>query len=161
MKNKHTSLKLIVVILSALFLSGCLNDLFEEKDLTLQGNPQLEFRPLNQSVADTAGAEIQPADESLRVQLIGPQRDSDLSVGFSVDSENSSAQEGTHYNIVTSSPLALPANSSSTGNIEIEIIEGSVPEGEVVELVLILEDAEGVEAAENLKSYTLTIEGGD
>ena len=159
--KQNNFVKLVACIVACIFLSGCLNDLFEQDDQTYQDDPKIEFRPLNQSVADTSGAEIQPDDEALRVQLIGPQRSTDLSVSFVVDSENSSAQEGTHYNLVTSSPVVLPANSSVTGNIEIDIIEDSVPTGEVVELILVLQDADGVDAAENLKTYTLTIEGGD
>lgn len=163
MKIKKISLNILVVVFVAFFMSGCLNDLFEDQDdLSFKGDPQLEFRPRNEVTVDTSGAAIKPPDEEdepLRVQLIGEQRSSDLSVSFEVDTQNSTAVAGTHFNLVTTSPITLPANSSSTGEIEIEIIEDSVPDGEVVTLVLVLQDSDGVKAAENLKTYTLTIEG--
>lgn len=157
MKNSIL-VKIVTVIVASLFLSGCLNDLFEQENKRFQDNPKIEFRPLNQVVSDADVDDFDPS-EPLKVQLIGEQRSSDLSVSFVVDEENSTAEAGTHYNLVTSSPITLPANSSVTGPIEIEVIENSVPDGEVVELVLVLQDADGVEAAENLKTYTLTIEG--
>ncbi|MBN2731254.1 MAG: DUF4843 domain-containing protein [Balneolaceae bacterium] len=157
MKNSIL-VKIVTVIVASLFLSGCLNDLFEQENKRFQDNPKIEFRPLNQVVSDADVDDFDPS-EPLKVQLIGEQRSSDLSVSFVVDEENSTAEAGTHYNLVTSSPITLPANASVTGPIEIEVIENSVPDGEVVELVLILQDADGVEAAENLKTYTLTIEG--
>lgn len=151
--------RLLPVLFVSLFLGGCLNDLFDQDSQTFRGDLQLEFRPLNETVVDTAGAAIEPEDEPLRIQLIGEQRSSDLSVSFEVDTQNSTAVAGTHFNLVTTSPITLPANSSSTGEIEIEIIEDSVPDGEVVTLLLVLQDSDGVKAAENLKTYTLTIEG--
>ena len=157
MKNT-ISIKVAAVIIASLFFSGCLNDLFEQENKRFQDNPQIEFRPLNQVITDTSDAEMDPS-EPLKVQLIGAQREADLSVSFVVDDENSTAVAGTHYNLVTSSPITLPANSSTTGPIEIDIIENSVPEGETRDLILILQDADGVEAAENLKTYTLIIEG--
>lgn len=157
MKNSIL-VKIVTVIVASLFLSGCLNDLFEQENKRFQDNPKIEFRPLNQVVSDSDVDDFDPS-EPLKVQLIGEQRSSDLSVSFVVDEENSTAEAGTHYNLVTSSPITLPANSSVTGPIEIEVIENSVPDGEVMELVLVLQDADGVEAAENLKTYTLTIEG--
>lgn len=157
MKNSIL-VKIVTVIVASLFLSGCLNDLFEQENKRFQDNPKIEFRPLDQVVSDSDVDDFDPS-EPLKVQLIGEQRSSDLSVSFVVDEESSTAEAGTHYNLATSSPITLPANSSVTGPIEIEVIENSVPDGEVVELVLVLQDADGVEAAENLKTYTLTIEG--
>ena len=163
MKINNTVIKLMIVSFMALFLSGCLNDLFDEKDLTFQGESQLEWRPRNEVTVDTTGApllELETGDdnETLRAQLIGPQRDSDLSVSFIIGGE-STAVEGTHFNLLTSSPVTLPANSSSTASIEIELIDDSVPAGETRTLILELQDSEGVPAAENLKTYTLVIEG--
>lgn len=152
MKNKkivqHFS---IVLIVSLFILSGC-SDLFPEKDLTYQGETLVEFSPRDDTYNEDEG-EIE-----VRVQLIGPQRDSDLSIDFSVNSSETDAVEGTHYDLITSSPVTIPAN-SSWGTITIDLNGTSLDEGESRVLVLTLEGGGGVEPAENLKTYTLTIEG--
>jgi len=132
---------LIALILPLLFL-GC-DDLFDEGDVrkTFDDIPQVEFKPLQQEVSTASG------QATVAVQLIGPQRDSDLSVNFSVGS-NSTAQAGVHYSISTPSPVTIAAGSSSV-DVVIELIEGSL-EGGSVDLFLNLEGGDGVPAAPNL-----------
>jgi len=145
--------KLLILALLPLFFIGC-NDLFDEGDANkvFDGPPQVAFAPLEREANVGAGT------TSIEVQLIGAQRDSDLQVNFSVD-DGSTAEAGTHYNLVTSSPVTLEAG-TSTVNVQIQLIAGSVPEGSEVRLTLNLEGAsDGVEAAENLNTSNIFIRG--
>lgn len=134
---------LIAFILPLLFLGCDMNDLFDEGDVrkTFDDDPQVEFKPLQQEVSAASG------QATVAVQLIGPQRDSDLAVNFSVGG-NSTAQAGVHYNITTPSPVTISAGTSSV-NVVVELIPGSVTDGPV-EIFLNLEGGTGVPAAPNL-----------
>lgn len=153
MKIKNLYTKLMTVVLLPLFLAGCLNDLFDQNDRTYQGDPVVEFFPLDAVVDEGAG------NVTVNVQLIGEQRSSDLPISFIVDA-SSTAQSGTHYSSITSSPVTIPANSSIT-TVTVNVTGTGLNDGESVDLVLVLEgnQGEGVGAAEELKTYTLTIRG--
>ena len=134
---------LIALILPLLFLGCDMNDLFDEGDVrkTFDDIPQVEFKPLQQEVSAASG------QATVAVQLIAPQRDSDLAVNFSVGG-NSTAQAGVHYSISTPSPVTIAAGTSSV-DVVIELIPGSVTDGPV-DLYLNLEGGTGVPAAPNL-----------
>lgn len=142
---------LIAFILPLLFLGCDMNDLFDEGDVrkTFDDDPQVEFKPLQQEVSAANG------QATVAVQLIGPQRDSDLAVNFSVGG-NSTAQAGVHYNIATPSPVTIAAG-TSTVNVVLELIPGSV-EGAPVDLYLNLEGGDGVRAAPNLSESRTIIQ---
>lgn len=148
MKSLRLVLALLLVTLS---FSAC--DFFEQEERTFTDDPQIEFFPLTENV-DEGDLTV-----TTKIQLIGPQRDSDLPVSFAV-SDESTAQEGTHYNL-NSTSATIPANSSST-EVTIDVLDNDQDDGDTnYELILELQDSEGVEAAENLKTYTLTIRGQD
>lgn len=153
MKNK-ISIRILTLLLVSVFLNGCLNDLFEQKSQTYEGESLLEFRPQTDTFDEDEGT------IDVLVQLIGPQRDSDLSVAFSVNTGETDAVAGTHYQLVTSSPVTLAANSSAA-TVSINLSGTTLDEGEIRTLVLTLDESNEVKPAENLKSYTLTIEGVD
>jgi len=141
----------LVLALMGMSLSAC--DFFEQRDRTYQGPPQLEFFPLTETVDEGDGT------VTTKIQLIGPQRDSDLSVNFTV-ADSSTAESGTHYTLGSTS-ATIPANASTT-EISVEVLDNNVDDGDTnYELFLVLQDSEGVEAAENLKVFTLTIRGVD
>lgn len=152
--NNKRHIELLVLLLISVSLTGCLNDLFSQKDLTYQDDPQLEFRPLNATEAEDAGA------VEVLVQLIGPQQDSDTPISFSVNSSETDAVEGTHYDLATSSPVSLAANSSAA-TITINLNGTTLNDGEIRTLVLTLDESNEITPAENLKTHTLIIEGVD
>ncbi len=157
--TKVVSYKLILFLLVSVVMFGCQDwnpvDGFDKghTERSFDGDPQVGFFPLSQEVNDAAGV------TAVEIQLIAEQRDSDLQVDFSVDGE-STAVEGEHFEIATNSPATISAN-SSTVDVEIELIDGSV-EGEV-ELMLNLDGSgEEVEPAPNFSSATVFIsESGD
>ena len=136
--------KLFILALLPLLLVGC-NDLFDTGDTekVYDGPPLLEFFPLQQEVNQDDGT------ITVAVQLIGEQRTSDLPVTFTVDG-SSTAVAGTHYNILTASPVTL-ASGTSKVDIEVELIDGSLNAGDAsVPLILNLEGTNDVQADPNL-----------
>ena len=74
--------------------------------------------------------------------------------------DESTAEEGVHYEL-NSTTATIAAGSSST-DVSFEVLDNDMDDGDTVyELLLELQEAEDVEPAENLKTYTLSIEGQD
>ena len=151
MRIMKSSKALLILALIALSLSAC--DLLEQEPRVYDGPPKIGFYPLTETVdegIDTVTTEI---------QLIAPQRDSDLQVNFTVD-DSSSAVEGTHYHL-GSTTTTIPEGKSVT-ELSIEVLDNNVDDGDTnYELFLTLQTSEGIEPAVNLKTYTLTIRGMD
>ena len=62
--------------------------------------------------------------DSIRVNLVGPQRGTAINVTFEIDAA-STAIAGTHYKLITASPVVIPAN-SSFGFIYFEVIDDNI-----------------------------------
>jgi uncharacterized protein YcfL len=74
--------------------------------------------------------------------------------------DSSTAEEGVHYTLPSTS-ATIDAN-SSTAEVSVTVLNNTQNDaGTNYELFLTLQDSQGVEAAENLKTYTLTIVGSD
>lgn len=147
-------IKILILSMITLLLMSCdMNDLFDKGDAegVYDGPTVVGFFPLQQEVSVNAGT------ASVEVQLIGAQRGAPLSVAFTVDGA-STAQAGVHYNLISSSPVSLPAN-SSTVNVQIELISGSLQAGQTGLLILNLQGGEGVGASENLDQARIFIRG--
>ncbi|HLR31194.1 MAG TPA: hypothetical protein VK074_01810 [Fodinibius sp.] len=160
MKSTKVNLyKLLAVAMLPIFLGGCLNGLFDDGKITYDGPTQLEFVPLSQTVTIGAG---ETGSTSVNVQLIGEQRGQDLPVSFVVadTADQHTAVEGVHYTLSTTS-VTIAANSSSA-SFEINLIGDNLEAGDSVQLVLDLQgnSDQNIEAAEELKRYVLTIQGG-
>ena len=147
-----------VLLLAGVLVAGC--DFFEQRDRTFDDDPKLEFFPLSETVdesdAEDAGGTV---TVETSIQLIGPQRDSDLTVNYVV-ADSSTAVEGTHFTLPATS-ANIAANSSSAP-VEVNVLDNNVDDGDTnYVLYLNLQDDNEVEPAENLKTYTLTIRGAD
>lgn len=151
--------KLLAIVIFPIFLSGCLNGLFDDGKITYDGPDQVEFKPLSETATLSAS---QTGSTSVTVQLIGEQRDQDITVDFSVvdaDAENA-AREGVHYSLPSTS-VTIAANTSSA-SFDINLMGENLSAGESVQLVLELQENpdQDIEVAENLKRYELRIQGG-
>jgi hypothetical protein len=130
------SLKYLLILgLSPLLLVGC--DALQVDDRTYSGDPKIEFSPASETVDEGEGT------VTTEIQLIGPQRDSDLPVNFTV-ADSSTATAGEEYTLGSTSGT-IAANSSET-EVEITVLDNNIDD---------------VEAAENYKTYTLIIRGTD
>lgn len=141
-------LKLIVLALVPLLFVGCLNDLFDDEgaDITFDGDPQVEFKPLFQEVSEIAGT------ASVDIQLIGAQRSNPVTVTVEAD-ESSSAVEGVHYNFISNQATIEPNSSSVT--LDIEILDSGAGNANLV--VNITEATDGVIPSPNLMQATISI----
>lgn len=141
-------LKLIVLALVPLLFVGCLNDLFDDEgaDITFDGDPQVEFKPLFQEVTEIVGT------ASIDIQLIGAQRSNPVTVTVSAD-ESSSAVEGVHYNFISNQATIEPNSSSVT--LDIEILDSGAGNTNLV--VNIDEATDGVIPSPNLMQATIAI----
>jgi hypothetical protein len=141
----------LLVALLGVSLSAC--DFFEQRDRSYQGPPQLEFAPLTATVDEGDGT------ITTNVQLIGPQRDAALPVNYVVD-DTSTAVEGTHFNLATTS-VSIDAGESAA-DVEIDILDNDADDGDTnYVLYLSLQESDGVEPAANLRTFVLTIRGTD
>lgn len=143
--------KILIIALLPLALGAC--DALQVDSRKFDGDPKLEFAPTTTTVDEGAGS------VTTDIQLIGEQRESDLQVNFTV-ADSSTAVEGTHYTLGSTS-ATISAGSSKT-EVEVQVLDNNVDDGDTnYELFLNLQDSDGVEAAENLKTFTLTIRGTD
>lgn len=145
-------IKYLFFAIMPLLLFSC--DIFDEGDTrkVYDGPTVLGFFPLEQERPAATGV------ASVQVQLIGEQRSTPVSVNFEVDG-GSTAVAGTHFNVTTASPATIDANTSTT-NIVIELIPGSVPAGQEVRLTLnLLGGSDGIAASVNLAKANIYIRG--
>src|SRR5690625_5486253 len=111
--------KNIILAFIPFLLLGC-NDLFDKGDVekSYDGPPIVGFFPLQ------AEANLSDGSISIEVQLIAKEaRSSDLPVAFHVNAVETTAVEGVHYTISTSSPVNLSAVRMITISIYV-MIEG-------------------------------------
>lgn len=143
MKSYKLYINLLLVALITVATTSC--DLFELRDRTINtDDPQVEFFPLSRSVSGDGTTTI-------NVQLIGEQRDSDLPLTVTVVGDETTAVEGDHYSLPSSSATIAANSSTAPFNID---YSGS---GDDVVLVLELQGTDEVRAAPNLRRHTLTI----
>lgn len=145
------SIRVLLALGIVVSLGAC--DLFEKRNRAFDDDPKVEFFPTSQVADEGAGA------VTFEVQLIGPQRDSELPVTFTV-ADSSTAVQGTHYELGSTS-ATIPSNSSQT-EVTLTVLDDNQDNGgSNFQLFLNLQGTDGVEAAENLDAYTLTIRGAD
>ncbi|WP_345955506.1 hypothetical protein [Mucilaginibacter sp. PAMB04168] len=123
---------------------------------TYEGSSVVEFSPAVKSRSQ--GTVATPGYDSVKVQLVGPQRSTAAELNYTVDA-SSTAVAGTHYTIANTGKLTLPAN-SSFGWIRVNLIPGSIPTNSTAnqrKLVLKLDGNSELPASVNYRTYTLTI----
>lgn len=104
------------------------------------------------AVANGAGA------QTLQVNLVGAQRESEQSIRFSVDAAESTAKEGVNYQL-SGNTFAIPAK-TSTVNLPVTILKAPTQAGQSVTLVLVLEgNGSDIGPNENYKriGYRITL----
>lgn len=145
-KNNFFNLALALVAMSMVFTTSC-DSLFSTQDRSYQDDPKVEVKPTSTSVDE--GGEVE-----ISVQLIGPQRDSDLQVNFST---SGSAESGTHYEPLGSSATISAGSSSTVITVNTNDVQD---EGDSVELVIELTGTDAdVGVATNVSTSTVFIDG--
>lgn len=79
--------------------------------------------------------------DSIRVNLVGPQKSTPTNVSFTVDA-SSTAVSGFHYNLITTNTVVIPAN-ESFGFIYFTVLDDNIAAGELWKLKINLTAADG------------------
>jgi hypothetical protein len=159
----------LFMVLTCLFMSSCIEQdfpLFEDSliewDATVVNSPALgKDYPLLIRVPRPTFA-IATSDPlitrrtgslSLRVNFVSPQKESEETFTYRVLADETTAIEGTHYNI--SGQAVIPAN-SSFADVQIQILDNGAGSGSV-DLVLELVGNAAVKASERYKRVGVRI----
>lgn len=128
--------KLLMFIGLLAFVSACYDD--QGADILLDNVAVLE---IDEATTDT-GLDISKSynrvtdgnriKDSIRVNLVGPQKNTSINVPFSIDPA-STAVAGTHYAMITANSVTIPAN-SSFGFIYFEVIDDNILPDEIWKL---------------------------
>ena len=151
--KKITIKALAILFVSVFTFTGCFEDDVDEN--LFNDNPQVEFNQTSFNVNYVRAVSVGDGNITEQVNLIGPHMTQDQTITFSVDSDNSTAVEGTHYNLNGGS-FVIPAG-SSFGDCTVEILNGAIPAGETRTLTLVLHGNSEIRAAENYKNLTIRI----
>lgn len=152
---------LFVTVVLALLTVGCFEDreqLFEEQ--------VLEWEPLDRSTNALDTTVELEADQSesetitLRMQYAGEQQPEDRTGTFKIH-EDTDATEGEHFEVLSDKEVTIPANSSFSEDIVIEIHADNIENGENFLVVLEITDDGDIGPMENYKVFFITIEKGE
>ncbi len=139
--------KFAMLIALIIGLAGC----FPDNSRIYDGPLQVEFNPTSDTQRMTDGNVYDAT-----IQLVGPHQDSDIVLNFEIDTENSTAVLGEHFEL-SGLTTVLPAN-SSFATITITAIEDNIDdERPVLVITLLGNDSGEVIPAENYKSFQLTL----
>lgn len=136
-------IKTLTIGLAVVLLSGC----FPDNEVIYDGPLQVEFRPTDFTLRMSEATYY-----SANIQLIGPHQNRPLTVDFEIDTENSTAVLGEHFELDGTS-ATIPSN-SSFASIEITAIEANIDDSRPV-LVITLLDNDDVIAAHHYKTLEL------
>ncbi len=120
--------KLFMFVGLLAFVSACYDD--PGADMLLDNVAVLEINEATTAtVSDISKSYNRVTDgkrikDSIRVNLVGPQRTTPINVTFSIDPA-STAVAGTHYAMITTNLVTIPAN-SSFGFIYFEVIDDNI-----------------------------------
>jgi len=154
MMNKFRNLyKAVVVVFLIVCLTGCVKDTtnttYAGPDLVEFANPNY-IAPLNPT-AKTVATTNTPKNDSMYIQLVGPQRSTGTNVTFAVDAA-STAVAGTDYSLITPSPVEIAANTSGA---KVRVVLNKVTAQK--KLIINLTGGDKVTPSANFKTFTFTL----
>jgi hypothetical protein len=132
MKNLRT-LKYTLLAALLVFTAACYDDpgteiLFTGTEIEIQEATTSAGKRVNKAyLRNTDGNAVR---DSIRINLVGAHRSTPITVNFEIDSEESTAIEGTHYNMISDASVEIPAN-SSFGYIYFEVLDDNIEQGEL------------------------------
>ena len=151
--------KLMLYGLLSLTLLSCFDDsgldiLFEDSFVEIDEattSSGLAITKIYTRVINSAGIR-----DSLRVNLVGPQRSTDVSITFAVDA-SSTAVAGTHYQFITTgNSVVIPAN-SSYGYIKFFVLDDNIAPSTTTQNLRINLTGGDVPASVNYSNFTRRI----
>ena len=154
MMNKIKNIyKAGVVVFFIVCFASCVKDTtnttYLGPDLVEFANPNY-IAPINPT-AKTVATTTTPKNDSMYIQLVGPQRSTGTSVTFVVDAA-STAVAGTDYSLSTPSPVEIAPN---TSGIKIRVVLNKVTAQK--KLIINLTGGDKVTPSANFKTFTFTL----
>lgn len=157
----------------AVFTTGC----FDEITKVYEGPAVVEFAQYNQpySAANNytatytfdAGSTNETVEFSLDLNLIAEHFDRDTNINVIIADqqldddgeveEETTATEGTHFNILSGNTATFPANSSFS-TVDIELLSSGLNDGESVQFIIELTATDDLEPADNYRYYRVVVE---
>jgi len=143
--KKNNFYKILVLLVIPVLLDSCFSD--PGTDIRLTNAAVIEINEattaggadVSKSYPRVPGGPVTLKD-SIRVNLVGPQRSSDTNVSFVVD-PTSTAVVGTHYNMISTGSIVIPAN-KSFGFIYFNVRPQNINAGEIWKLKINLTAAD-------------------
>lgn len=156
MTKKYLFLTMVLAVLAV----GC----FEDREILFEEN-QIEWEPPNPAnnelnlTVELEADQTEDETVTLRMRYAGEHQSEALTGVFEIDSEDG-LEAGTHYS-VSSNEVTVPANSSFSDEIEVEVVASAFSNGDSYDLILTITDASDVKPMANYKDFVLTIEKGE
>lgn len=150
--------KILPLLLLAFTVSGC----FDDDEIVFQ-DQLLEWEPPNRATNELSMNislevdEVEDRSFSLRMQYAGPHVSEVLFGEFEVVEDQTTAIEGEHFSIDGDKTLNIPANSSQSEAVEVQIHSSAVAQGESLSIVLRITQASSVPPMENYKDFLIRI----
>ena len=145
--------KIGFVLSSLVFITSCVKDTtnttYNGPDLIEFANPNY-IAPVN-PVTRTVATTTTPKNDSMYIQLVGPQRTTGTTVTYAVDAA-STAVLGTDYTISTPSPVEI---ASSTSGVKVRVVINKVTVQK--KLIINLTGGDRVTPSANFKTFTYTL----
>lgn len=159
--KRNNLFKFGALLVLPLIVWGC----FEEQDFDLSDVNQVEWAPPNPasgSLSYTANLDADQDDSktlTFTAQLIGAQSGSDRSVSVAVNQDESSAVEGQHFDL-ESTTVTFAANSSQS-EVDVVIYADAFENRDELGFQLVLQDGDELRAAPNLSALDVDVEKDD
>ena len=123
-------------------LDSCFSD--PGTDIKLSSGGSVEINEATTSagldITKTYSKAAATVKDSLRVNLVGPQRASNTNVAFTIDAA-STAVVGTHYNLVSQNTIVIPSN-KSFGFIYFNVLSQNINSGETWKMKVVLSSSD-------------------
>lgn len=156
---KITSIRLLFAAFIILFLvPGC----FDDREI-LFDHQLFEWEPPNRATNALNTSIKLEADEtdsrtiSLRIQYAGAHVSHPLTAVYEVYAPETTATEGEHFRVVGDKALTVPANSSVSDALELEILSAAIDPGDDYTIVLRITEDSDIPPMENYKDFTINI----
>jgi len=157
--KKSNLFKIVVALVVPMLLNACFSD--PGTDIKLKNVAVVEINEATTS----GGADVSKSyqripggptlvKDSIRVNLVGPQRSSEINVSFAID-PTSTAVAGTHYALISQASIKIPAN-KSFGFIYFNVLPQNINAGEIWKMKVNLTTAD-VPVNANYSTFTRSI----
>lgn len=157
MKASRKAVARTLAILALLVLwAGCDTYFQDPQEGNVWEDQLVEFKPTSGAVTLDADSDESVTYE-MNIQFVAAQVDQETTVTFEI-AEETTAQEGVHYNMITEGGQTTIPPNDNFGQIEVEILGGGLENGESVDLVVQLTDGGDVPPSENYRTFELGIE---